>query len=154
MQHNLAKPAPEVITITTSASRRITSSQLRRFSFQNLVGKDLDAPLAEIVILLAEKELHVSHPQVFKLRREREQASRKEQRSASGNNLPVLADVYTAHQMANEELYRKIHGCMPIGDSALGTSDMDAYARGRAAGGGISLATQVSGKGTRALPRR
>ena len=87
------------------------------------------------------------------LRREREQASRKEQQAASGN-LPVLADVYTAHKAANEELYRSIHGCMPSGGSALGSSDSDAYGRGHAAGGGISLAAQVSGKGTRALPRR
>ena len=90
---------------------------------------------------------------LIKLRREREQASRKEHQNNTSSNLPVLADVYTAHQQANEELYRKIHGCMPSGGSTLGSSD-SAYARGQVAGGGISLATQVSGKGTRALPRR
>jgi len=93
------------------------------------------------------------HGRLSELRRERERASRKEQQAASGN-LPVLADVYTAHQAANEELYREIHGGMPRGGSTLGVGDVRAYARGHAAGGGISLATQVSGKGTRALPRR
>jgi len=93
------------------------------------------------------------YDRLIKLRREREQASRKEHQNNTSSNLPVLADVYTAHQQANEELYRKIHGCMPSGGSTLGSSD-SAYARGQVAGGGISLATQVSGKGTRALPRR
>jgi hypothetical protein len=94
------------------------------------------------------------YDRLIKLRQEREQASRKEQRATSGN-LPVLADVYTAHQRANEELYRTIHGCMPSGGGTFGgSSDTGAYARGMAAGGTISLATQVSGKGTRALPRR
>jgi hypothetical protein len=35
-----------------------------------------------------------------------------------------------------------------------GSSDVSTYARGHAAGGSIGLATQVSGKETRALPRR
>jgi hypothetical protein len=94
------------------------------------------------------------YDRLIKLRREREQASRKEHQSMS-SNLPVLADVYTAHRVANEELYCKIHGRMPSGGGTFGgSSDVSAYARGHAAGGGISLVTQVSGKGTRALPRR
>jgi hypothetical protein len=94
------------------------------------------------------------YDRLITLRRERERSSRQEQRQAGGN-LPVLADVYAAHQTANEELFCKIHGCMPRGSGTHGeSSDSDAYGRGHAAGGGISLAAQVSGKGTRALPRR
>jgi hypothetical protein len=94
------------------------------------------------------------YDRLITLRREREQASRKEQQAASGN-LPVLADVYTAHLAANEALYCKIHGHLPRGSgSTLGSNDTDAYARGHAAGGGIGLATQVGGRGTRTLPRR
>jgi len=57
------------------------------------------------------------YDRLIKLRRERERASRQEQRSTSGN-LPVLADVYTAHQAANEELYCKIHGRLPSGSGS------------------------------------
>lgn len=94
------------------------------------------------------------HHRLAELRQQREQASRREHQGAS-SNLPVLADVYTAHKSANEELYVKIHGHMPSGSGTFGSSsDVGAYARGHAAGGSIGLATQVSGKGTRALPRR
>src|SRR5262245_44063943 len=61
------------------------------------------------------------HGRLSELRRERERASRKEQQAASGN-LPVLADVYTAHQAANGAPYREIHGGMPRGGSTLGVT--------------------------------
>jgi hypothetical protein len=91
---------------------------------------------------------------LIELQQERERASRQEHQSTS-SNLPVLADVYTAHRVANEELYCKIHGHMPHGSgSTLGSADLGAYARGHTAGDGISFATQVNGIGTRALPKR
>jgi hypothetical protein len=63
------------------------------------------------------------YDRLIKLRQEREQASRKEQQATS-SNLPVLADVYAAHQAANEELYCKIHGCLPrSGGTHGGTSE-------------------------------
>jgi hypothetical protein len=93
------------------------------------------------------------HGRLNDLRQKRERASRKEHRRTS-SNLPALTDVYAAHRVANEELYCKIHGRMPSGGSTLGSSDFAAYARGEAAGDGINLASQVGGKGTRALPKR
>jgi hypothetical protein len=90
------------------------------------------------------------------LLRQRMQATTtaKQQAATGSRNLPTLADVYKAHESANQELYLKLHGRMPRGGSELGTSRAHAYARGHAAGGGIGLDAQVRAKATRALPPR
>jgi uncharacterized protein DUF2786 len=85
------------------------------------------------------------------LRHKRAEAKRK---PSAPSNLPVLADVYTAHQKANEELYAKIHGGPPrfTSGSPLGTSSLTAYESGQSAGSKVSLSTQVARGRAPALP--
>jgi len=82
-------------------------------------------------------------------------AEEKKPPSAS-STLPVLRDVYAAHQAANEDTYAKIHGERPrfAAGSALGTSSLGAYERGQRAGSKVSLNTQVGSGRTLALPGR
>jgi Protein of unknown function (DUF2786) len=82
-------------------------------------------------------------------------AKAKKGTSTENRNLPTLADVYKAHETANQELYLNIHGRMPLGGgSALGTSRANAFDMGHDAGGNIGLDPQVKAKATRALPPR
>ena len=82
-------------------------------------------------------------------------AEEKKPPSAS-STLPVLRDVYAAHQAANEDTYAKIHGKRPkfAAGSALGTSSLGAYERGQRAGSKVSLNTQVGRGRTLSLPGR
>jgi hypothetical protein len=77
-------------------------------------------------------------------------------RPSTPTTLPVLADVYAAHEAANNELYAKIYGEKPrfAAGSPLGTSSYSAYERGQSAGSKVSLNTQVGRGSTRALPKR
>jgi hypothetical protein len=85
-----------------------------------------------------------------------ERTRAKQQPTAGGSNLPALRDVYTAHEIANQEFYAKLHGKPPKFScgSALGSSMDAAYNRGHSAGGGIGLDAQVTRGGTKALPGR
>jgi uncharacterized protein DUF2786 len=82
-------------------------------------------------------------------------AQARKPRPAS-SNLPVLADVYRAHERANEDLYAKIYGKRPAGGGGgyLSSNRDSAYESGQRAGGKVSLATQVSRGSVRALPKR
>jgi hypothetical protein len=42
-----------------------------------------------------------------------ERTRAKQQPTAGGSNLPALRDVYTAHEIANQEFYAKLHGKPP-----------------------------------------
>jgi hypothetical protein len=80
----------------------------------------------------------------------------KRRRQSGASKLPVLADVYRAHETANRELYAKIYDrpARFSGGSYLGTDNTGAYERGQAAGSSVSLNTQVGRGSMRALPKR
>jgi Protein of unknown function (DUF2786) len=80
----------------------------------------------------------------------------KRRRQSVASKLPVLADVYKAHEAANRELYAKIYDrpARFSGGGYLGTDNTGAYERGQTAGGRVSLATQVGRGGMKALPKR
>jgi hypothetical protein len=79
----------------------------------------------------------------------------KAKRPSVPTTLPVLADVYAAHEKANEELYAKIYGHGSGGSgSYLSTSRHSAYESGQKAGSKINLNAQVGRAGTKALPRK
>jgi hypothetical protein len=77
-----------------------------------------------------------------RVRAEPEKAATRSQSASS--NLPVLASLYTSNEIANRDLYKKIH------DSKLGkghgpaTSRMSAYGHGLTAGDGIGLDPQMA----------
>lgn len=56
----------------------------------------------------------------------------KRRRQSGASKLPVLADVYKAHEAANRELYAKIYDrpARFSGGSYLGTDNTGAYERG------------------------
>jgi hypothetical protein len=79
----------------------------------------------------------------------------RRRRQSTPSTLPVLADVYRAHEAANADLYAKIYGKTPggCGGSYLETNRESAYESGQSAGSKVSLASQVGRGGTRALPK-
>lgn len=87
------------------------------------------------------------------LRRQRMAAKAQRDTASTGNSLPVLADVYAAHDRANRELYLKGHSGMPRGGSPLGTRDDSAYCAGQSAADGIGLNPQVRRQATLKLSK-
>jgi Protein of unknown function (DUF2786) len=72
------------------------------------------------------------------------------------STLPVLAEVYAAHDAANKEAYARIHGRAPrfAAGSYIGSSKAGAYERGQAAGSKVGLNTQVGRGSQRLLPKK
>ncbi len=96
-----------------------------------------------------------------KLKADRERAGVKAEVRAEASaptvtvNLPALANLYVTHDVANRELFEKAHGYKPHNTSARpGTSRADAYSKGYAAGGKVSLNAQVGRASVRSLPKR
>jgi hypothetical protein len=86
----------------------------------------------------------------------RHKRAETKKRPSEPSTLPVLADVYTAHEAANEEAYARFHGRAPrfAAGSYIGSNRAGAYERGQAAGSKVGLDAQVGRGSQLALPRK
>jgi uncharacterized protein DUF2786 len=86
----------------------------------------------------------------------RHKRAKAQKRSSVPSTLPVLAEVYAAHEAANKEAYARFHGRAPrfAAGSYIGSNRAGAYERGQSAGSKVGLDAQVRRSGQRALPKK
>jgi hypothetical protein len=89
------------------------------------------------------------------LQRQRATAATSKRQEQAGGNLPALASLYEAHELANKELYLQRHGRMPqAGRSVRYLQNWGAYELGKEAGDRVGLDTQIKSRRILSIGRR
>jgi uncharacterized protein DUF2786 len=76
------------------------------------------------------------------------QAAASKHPAYAGTTLPAIANLYKAHQLANDSLFSSLHTFKLGKAKSPTTSRAGAYARGQAAANGVGLDRQVSRSGS------